>query len=525
MPSNSDHPNGEDVFDDDPYMPLSVEKLNSLIPGYEFVQFIDRGGMGAVYKAVQKSLNRMVAVKILPPVHRNKQRFAERFAREARALALLNHPHIVSVYDSGETRDGHMFYAMEFVTGTDLSHLLRRESLSPRQILTIVTQVCEALQFAHEHGVVHRDIKPANILIDERGNVKVADFGLAKVSGHGTGASSYTATGTAMGTPHYIAPEAMTHEADADHRADIYSLGVMIYEMLTGQVPKGVWELPSKRSGADASLDEIVTTAMQNAPNKRYQQVSDMTLIIQKLLEHGERLAGFDTPRAIPERKPAGPSAEFTTMRLGDPKSQTKKHGVIAFVGIAAVLAAGVLAAKRQPIADTPQPPTSPTITLTATQAQTALANWVFDKGGFINVAKPGSADRVMGDAADLYSAIELPKDAFTVWRVNVTRNPLPNDAAFNELVDLCLKAGTVENLNLRNSSVKPMSLQRLQELDLLTNIDLTGSTAITEASVLHIAGCKKLTLFRLGGATTADTTRIATTLRSLRPDCEVVVE
>ena len=533
MSSTSDHKTGEDAFDFDPFVPLTVEELNDLIPGYEFVQFIDRGGMGAVYKAVQKSLGRMVAVKLLPPVHRNRQRFAERFAREARALALLNHPHIVSVYDSGETEDGHMFYAMEFVTGTDLSHLLRRESLSPKQILTIITQVCGALQFAHEQGVVHRDIKPANILIDERGNVKVADFGLAKVTGLGGAVSTLTATGATMGTPIYIAPEAMAHEATADHRADIYSLGVMIYEMLTGQVPKGVWEPPSKLSGTDARLDEVVTTAMQSDPEKRYQHVSDMTLIIQKLLEHGEVLAGFDTPRPRPaDRKPAGPSANVSTIRL-DVEARTRQWrktlGVAAATAV--VMAVGFYAIKKphQPAIPATSPASVPNLlaanSMTAAAEQINLVKWVFDKGGFVNVLLPGRAERLMGDVSDIRSAGELPPGAFAVWRISMSHAPLADDKALEELISLCQAAGTVANLNLRGASVTPDGLRMLQRLDTLTNLDIASSHAVTVTSVPHIAACKNLTLLRIGGAGADDMPRITQLFRSLRPDCEISIE
>ncbi len=531
MDSVADPKNDDSQDSDDPFIPHSLEELDALIPGYQFVEFIDRGGMGAVYKAVQKSLNRMVAVKLLPRLHRDKLRFAERFTREARALALLNHPHIVSVYDSGETKDGHMFYAMEFVAGTDLNHLLRREPLSPRQILTIVTQVCEAVQFAHEHGVVHRDIKPANILIDERGNVKVADFGLAKIIGRDADSDRFTATGTTMGTPDYIAPEAMKHEVETDHRADIYSLGVMIYEMLTGQIPKGVWEPPSKHSGADTRLDEVVNTAMQNDPAKRFQHVSDMTQVIQKLLQLGEDLSGFDLPRPLPSRRPAGPSADAPTM-LSPATGRSRRRTMFFSLGAAALVAgAYVMPWKKLIPSDGAAATTaagklaiSPAKTTAAT-AQVALAKWVFNNGGFVNAMGSGSSEHAMGEGADLYAEAELPAGSFSIWRVNVTRNPISNDSAFQDLIALCLKAGTVENLVLRNSNIKPTSLLGLQELELLTNIDLTGSTAVTDSSMPYVAGCKNLALFRLGGSSLSDADRVAATLRSLRPDCEVIVE
>ena len=533
MRSNFDNETGEDAVRFDPFVPPALEELNALIPDYEFIQFIDQGGMGAVYKAIQKSLNRVVAVKLLPLVHRNKQRFAERFAREGRALALLNHPHIVSVYDSGESKDGHMYYAMEYVVGTDLQNLLRRENLSPKQILNIVTQVCEALQFAHDQGVVHRDVKPANILIDERGNVKVADFGLAKVIGR-SGTSSFTATGATMGTPDYIAPEAASHETVTDHRADIYSLGVMIYEMLTGQVPKGVWEPPSKRAGVDARLDDVVNKAMQSDPEKRYQHVSDMTQIIQKLLATGDKLAGFDRPRPpTPARKPAGPSAEAPTVSIGDrTRTSTRRTAAITSIAVTlAVVAAGLLVAKQQGWlpGSSPPPPGIPSDPITGPAAapaeQIKLAAWVFDHGGFVNVMGPGQSERLMGDSADLHSARELPPGAFSVWRISMSDAPLPDDKALDELISLSRAAGTVANLNLRGANVTPSGLKSLSQLETLASLDLASSPAITEASVPHIGACKNLKLLKIGGAGASDVNRISQMLRSLNPECEIEIE
>jgi len=318
---------GGDAIQFEPFTPPSMAELDALIPAYQFVEFIDRGGMGAVYKAVQKSLNRIVAVKLLPQVNRNKESFAERFKREAHALAQLNHPHIIAVHDFGETADGQMYYVMEFVSGMDLQHLLRRQSPEPRQILRIITQVCEALQYAHERGIVHRDIKPANILIDERGNVKVADFGLAKVVGpHSV---DYTATGTALGTPDYIAPEALDVDGKIDHRADIYSLGVMIYELFTGHVPKGVWEPPSIRSGADKSIDVVVSKAMQNNPDKRYQHVKDMTQVLEKMLENSGNWKNFRRPVKSDVIHPPGDAGRIptdaATIRIKKPASQRQR--------------------------------------------------------------------------------------------------------------------------------------------------------------------------------------------------------
>jgi serine/threonine protein kinase len=160
----------------------SVAEIAPLFPQLEILELIGQGGMGAVYKARQKDLDRVVALKILPREIGEAPGFAERFTREARALAKLNHPGIVTLYEFGRA-DGLYFFLMEYVDGLNLRTLLCNGRVEPREALAIVPQICDALQYAHDHGIVHRDIKPENILLDRRGNVKVADFGLAKMIG------------------------------------------------------------------------------------------------------------------------------------------------------------------------------------------------------------------------------------------------------------------------------------------------------------------------------------------------------
>jgi tRNA A-37 threonylcarbamoyl transferase component Bud32 len=273
------------------FIPPKTEELAPHFPQLEMLEFIGQGGMGAVYKARQKQLDRIVALKILPPDIGQDAAFAGRFAREARALAKLNHPGIVTIHDFGQT-DGLFYFIMEFVDGVTLRQLLSTGRVSPREALAIVPQICDALQFAHDQGIVHRDIKPENILLDRRGRVKVADFGLAKLIGgeketapsnSTTVSPNLTESGKIMGTPQYMAPEQAAHPLEVDHRADIYSLGVVFYQMLTGKLPDKRLEPPSKRVEIDVRLDEVVLRALEQKPELRYQQVSEVKTMLETI--------------------------------------------------------------------------------------------------------------------------------------------------------------------------------------------------------------------------------------------------
>lgn len=250
-----------------------MEELQPLIPGYELQELLGRGGMGAVYKARQQSLDRLVAIKILPPPPAEDPfHAAERFEHEARAMARLAHPGVVGVHDFGQTEDQQYFYfVMEHIDGSDLAQVIAGSGqLSPEDAVVIVSDVCKALAYAHEHGVIHRDIKPSNILLDGDGRVKVADFGLAHVADPAQ--TQLTRTNLAMGTPDYAAPELLDRLEPADGRADLYSVGVMLYQILTGEVPRGMFKLPSeKRAELDGRFDEIICRAMEPEPDKRYQ--------------------------------------------------------------------------------------------------------------------------------------------------------------------------------------------------------------------------------------------------------------
>lgn len=255
--------------------PPSAESLEPYFPGYTTFSYIDRGGMGAVYSALQTSLQRRVAIKILPPELVDDEGFMQRFQQEAQLLARLQHPHIVTVYDFGITLAGHHFIVMEFVEGVSLLDIIRRDSLGASRALNITAQVCEALGYAHERGIIHRDIKPSNILIDQRGFVRVADFGLAKSSLAQNTTTSARTRGF-LGTVGYTAPEHRRKDTVPDHRSDIFSLGVTLYEMLTGQLPAGVFDPPSKTCGTPSHVDRIIRRALMQNPADRFQTALEM---------------------------------------------------------------------------------------------------------------------------------------------------------------------------------------------------------------------------------------------------------
>jgi tRNA A-37 threonylcarbamoyl transferase component Bud32 len=274
-----------------PAPPPTPAELQPLFPNHEIESLLGQGGMGVVYRARQKGLERTVALKVLPAKAGRDPAFAERFAREARALASLNHPNITTVFDFGKAGE-HYFLSMEFVDGVNLRQLLHTQKVAPKQALQIIAQICDALQYAHDQGIVHRDIKPENILLDRKGNLKITDFGLAKMLGRQDGLTGLTMTHQVMGTPHYMAPEQVEHPMDVDHRADIFSLGVVFYELLTGELPLGRFAPPSAKVQVDVKLDEVVLRALEKEPSLRYQTASAVKTEIDHVRNPGSGAAG-----------------------------------------------------------------------------------------------------------------------------------------------------------------------------------------------------------------------------------------
>ncbi|HLY75076.1 MAG TPA: serine/threonine-protein kinase [Planctomycetota bacterium] len=308
--------------------------------GLEILELLGRGGMGVVYKARQPALDRSVALKILPQKMALDPDFQNRFIREAKALGSLSHPNIVAVYDFG-AEGGFFFFAMEFIDGTNLRQILRDRKLTPEQGLKIVPQLCDALEYAHGEGIVHRDIKPENILLDKKGRVKIADFGLAKLVGAGAPAN-LTMTNMVMGTPHYMAPEQVENPKGVDHRADIYAIGVVLYEMLTGELPIGRFEMPSKMVQIDVRLDDVVLKALEKSPDRRYQNASEVK-------------------NAVTKATTVNPAESYSPTVVTPRPAAKSRSPLAAVLGIVAVLALGAVAwramSARQPAPAVVVPP------------------------------------------------------------------------------------------------------------------------------------------------------------------------
>jgi serine/threonine protein kinase len=259
---------------------------------YQIVAEIGRGGMAVVYKAYQESLNRYVAVKVLREELARDRQFVARFHREAVAVARLNHPNILQVYDTGVVH-GIYYIVMDYVDGRSLESLLARGPLPMERAIAIAVQLAEALAYAHRQGLVHRDVKPGNILLTRSGQPLLTDFGIAKAL---DGATRLTQTGMSIGTPAYMAPEQIQGQP-ADNRTDIYALGIVLYEMLTGVAPfsaptpvgviyKQMNEPPpplrQMNSRVPAWLEAVVDKALSKNPLDRYQRVDDLAQVLRQ---------------------------------------------------------------------------------------------------------------------------------------------------------------------------------------------------------------------------------------------------
>jgi serine/threonine protein kinase len=285
--------------------------LGKVLAGYRIEERIGRGGMGLVYRAEHLNLRRRAAIKIIAPELAETSGFHERFNREARIAAALQHPNIVTVYDAGD-EDGLLYLAMQYIEGSDLSSVLRSQGrLRPYRALDVCRQVAAALDAAHAQGLIHRDVKPANVLIEGR-TAFLTDFGLTKrIEGTQT---NLTKAGDVVGTIHYVAPEQI-EGGRVDARTDIYSLGCLVYHCLTGELPfardtdvaviyahlsEEPPRITSVRPELPGGLDAVIAKALEKAPERRFQTCADLTSAARAVIDAAGPLADTATPRPVP---------------------------------------------------------------------------------------------------------------------------------------------------------------------------------------------------------------------------------
>ena len=260
----------ESFVHDPDFQAPEVEELQPLFPGFVIEGFLARGGMGAVYLARQKSLDRPVAIKILPREFGADPQFRANFESEAKTMARLNHPNLIGVYDFGEA-DGYLFIVLELVDGQTLFDAARGQVVDPLETARLGAEICRGLAHAHRNGILHRDIKPANVLLAPGPQPKIVDFGLARPVGQGHGEDEVI-----YGTPDYSAPEVVQTPAAVDQRADIFSVGVLLYELLTGELPGSSWRRPSAVVSCDPAFDDIIRRAAHPSAGMRYPSADEM---------------------------------------------------------------------------------------------------------------------------------------------------------------------------------------------------------------------------------------------------------
>lgn len=315
----------------------SIAELNSRFPQLQITRLIGRGGMGAIYQARQMSLDRDVALKLIAKEVSQDPTFVERFEREAKTLAKLSHPNIVTIYDFGYTADGVAYLIMEFVDGINLREAMKSGSVGPEDSLGVVATICGALEYAHSRGVIHRDIKPENILLGEDGSLKVVDFGIAKIVDDSVRTPTLTATRQVLGSLHYLAPEQLESPDQVDHRVDLYALGVVFYELLTGELPLGRYEPPSALyNNVDKRVDNVVLKSLSRKPANRFQTAREFGTEIQQLQSVAVSAVpkSFEVPPPLANEQPAASQPAVMPINCDVPFAYDTYGGLAEAIGM-----------------------------------------------------------------------------------------------------------------------------------------------------------------------------------------------
>ena len=340
-----------------------IEELQPLFPGFVIEGFLARGGMGALYVARQKSLDRPVAIKILPREFGADPQFRASFESEAKTMARLNHPNLIGVYDFGEAA-GYLYIILELVDGESLFEAAHGRVVDPLEAARLVAEICRGLADAHRNGILHRDIKPANVLLAPGPQPKIVDFGLARPAGQG-----HDEDEVIYGTPDYSAPEVVDNPAAGDQRADIFSVGVVLYELLTGQLPGASWQRPSALVSCDPGFDEITGRAAHPSPGMRYSSADEMATELEALAAKLEGPMGRRLP--VAPQTGAGSVAPAGVARPGLSPAKSGGGSTVLVAGlVVALLAVGafvvVKGMSNEPPSADQSPPVAPVPTAPA---------------------------------------------------------------------------------------------------------------------------------------------------------------
>lgn len=480
---------------------------------YTLLEIIGSGGMGTVYKAIHRPMDRLVALKTLPPALTESPDALRRFRREAQAVARLSHPNIVVAHDAGEA-DGVHFLVMELIDGEDLARLVRDQGPLPvEQAVDFLLQAARGLEYAHGVGVIHRDIKPSNLLLDKDGAIKILDLGLARFQ-TAEQPSDLTGSGSVLGTIDYVAPEQAANTKHADHRADIYSLGCTLYYLLTGRPVYGgettverllahreepIPSLREPRSDVSSDLDCIFQKMVAKRPEDRFQSMGDVIRALGSCRLLAEAISPADMPR----------------------RWRVRPLLAVGLLGLLALLAVIIVKIHLEPVAITPAVPqrksdqkalekkdvvvkVAPPPAADQATMEREAAHWVLGVGGIIHVRC------VDGTQHDVSSATNLPSNEFRITSIFISDVAHFDNSGLRHLGNL----SNLERLSIiRCPTLDDSGVAHLRGLTTLRELDLSEDIKVTGEGVKHLSGLAQLWNLSLTGTGITDAA-----LERLRP-------